>query len=84
MCYCIIVYTFRYKDLYIGRSPVDQCVHVLLNKYVLHQHIKLLFLKTSNYALQSQILFSTYLKVHVYHIMELFIYAFKFQFIVKI
>ena len=37
MCYCIIVYTFRYRDLYIGRSPVDQCVHVLLNK-CLHQH----------------------------------------------
>ena len=27
---------------------------------------------------------STYLKVHVYHIIELFIYAFKFQFIVNI
>ena len=26
---------FRYRDLYIGRSPVDQCFHVLLNKYVL-------------------------------------------------
>ena len=37
MCYCIIVYMFRYRDLYIGRSPVDQCFHVLLNKYVLHQ-----------------------------------------------
>ena len=54
-----------------------------LAKLLGYQNIKLLFLKTSNYALQSQILFSTYLKVHVYHIMELFIYAFKFQFIVK-
>ena len=51
---------------------------------MISKYIKLLFLKTSNYALQSQILFSTYLKVHVYHIMELFIYAFKFQFIVNI
>ena len=42
--------------------------------YIISKHIKLLFLKTSNYALQYQILFSTYLKVHVYHIMELFIY----------
>ena len=56
----------------------------LASTYIISKHIKLLFLKTSNYALQSQILFSTYLKVHVYHIMELFIYAFKFQFIVKI
>ena len=29
--------TRRYRDLYIGLSPVDQCVHVLLNRYVLHQ-----------------------------------------------
>ena len=56
----------------------------LASTYIISKHIKLLFLKTSNYALQSQILFSTYLKVHVYHIMELFIYAFKFQFIVNI
>ena len=55
----------------------------LASTYIISKHIKLLFLKTSNYALQSQILFYTYLKVHVYHIMELFIYAFKFQFIVK-
>ena len=34
MCYCIIVYIFRYRDIYIWRSPVDQCFHVLLNKYV--------------------------------------------------
>ena len=37
ICKCIIVYMFRCRDLYIGRSPVDQCFHVLLNKYVLHQ-----------------------------------------------
>ena len=55
----------------------------LASTYIISKHIKLLFLKTSNYALQSQILFYTYLKVHVYHIVELFIYAFKFQFIVK-
>ena len=40
MCYCIIVYMFRYRDIYIGRSPVDQCFHVLLNKYVLHQIVQ--------------------------------------------
>ena len=58
----------------------------LASTSIISKYIKLLFLKNSNYALQSQILFSTYLKVHVdlYHIMELFIYAFKFQFIVKI
>ena len=43
----------------------------LASTYIISKHIKLLFLKTSNYALESQILFSTYLKVHVYHIMEL-------------
>ena len=39
MCYCINVCmcVSFYRDLYIGRGPVDQCVHVLLNKYVLHQ-----------------------------------------------
>ena len=58
----------------------------LASTYIISKHIKLLFLKTSDYALKSQILFSTYLKVHVhvYHIMELFIYAFKFLFIVNI
>ena len=56
----------------------------MASTYIISKHIKLLFLKTSNYALQSQILFYTYLKVHVCHIMELFIYAFKFQFIVNI
>ena len=50
----------------------------LASTSIISKYIKLLFLKTSNYALQSQILFSTYLKVHVYHIVELFIYAFKF------
>ena len=55
----------------------------LASTSIISKHSKLLFPKTSNYALQSQILFSTYLKVHVYHIMELFIYAFKFQLIVK-
>ena len=55
----------------------------LASTSIISKQIKLLFHKTSNYALPSQILFSTYLKVHVYHIMELFIYAFKFQFIVK-
>ena len=33
-----------YRDLYIGRSPVDQCIHILLNKYVLHQ-VMLIFLR---------------------------------------
>ena len=51
---------------------------------MISKYIKLLFLKTINYALHQE---STYLKVqnvHVYHIIELFIYAFKFQYIVKI
>ena len=26
----------NHRDMYIRRSPVDQCFHVLLNKYVLH------------------------------------------------
>ena len=56
----------------------------LASTSIISKYNKLLFLKTSNYALQSQILFSTYLKVHVCHIMELFIYAFKFQFIAQI
>ena len=55
----------------------------LASTFIIPKYIKLLFLKTNNYALQSHILFCTSLKVHVYHIMELFIYAFKFQFIVK-
>ena len=39
ICKCVIVslYIPFVRDLYIGRSPVDQCVHVVLNKYVLHQ-----------------------------------------------
>ena len=45
------------------------------------KYIKLLVRKTVNYALHLE---STSLKVHVYHIIELFIYASKFQFIVKI
>ena len=57
--------------------PQDTDVHVSRQDYTVIS-------STSNYAIQSQILFSTYFKVHVYHIMELFIYAFKFQFIVKI
>ena len=49
----------------------------LASTSIIWKHIKLLFMKTSNYALQSHILFSTYLKVHVYHIMDC---AFKFQY----
>ena len=35
-----------YRDLYkhVGRSPVDQCIHILLNKYDLHQ-LMLIFLR---------------------------------------
>ena len=47
---------------------------------MISKYIKLLVLKTINYALHLE---STSLKVHVYHIIELFTYAFKFQFIVK-
>ena len=48
---------------------------------MISKYIKLLVPKTINYAIHLE---STSLKVHVYHIIELFIYAFKFQFIVKI
>ena len=50
---------------------------------MISRYIKLLVLKTINYENLIH-LESTSLKVHVYHIIELFIYAFKFQFIVKI
>ena len=33
-----------YRDLYIGRNPVDQCIHILLNIYVIHQ-VMLIFLR---------------------------------------
>ena len=32
-----------YRYLYIGRSFVDQCIHILLNKYVLHQVVLIFF-----------------------------------------
>ena len=53
----------------------------LASTSMIAKYIKLLVPKTSNYAIHLE---STSLKVHVYHIIELFIYAFKFQFIVKI
>ena len=60
------------STIVVSRSSCRLASTSMISKY-----IKLIFLKTSNYAIQSQILFSTYLKVHVYHITELFIYAFK-------
>ena len=53
----------------------------LASTSMISKYIKLLVPKTINYAIHLE---STSLKVHVYHIIELFIYAFKFQFIVKI
>ena len=53
----------------------------LASTSMISKYIKLLVLKTINYVLHLE---STSLKVHVYHIIELFIYAFKFQFIVTI
>ena len=45
----------------------------LASTSMIQKYIKLLLLKTINYALHLE---STSLKVHVYHIIELFIYAF--------
>ena len=33
----ILSKTHRFRYPYIGLSVVDQCVHVLFNKYVLHE-----------------------------------------------
>ena len=59
---------------------VSHSICRLASTSMISKYIKLLVLKTINYALHLE---STSLKVHVYHIIELFIYAFKFQFIVK-
>ena len=64
------------STIFVSLSSCSLASTSMISKY-----IKLLVLKTINYAIHLE---STSLKVHVYHIIELFIYAFKFQFIVKI
>ena len=63
------------STIFVSHSSCRLASTSMISKY-----IKLPVLKTINYALHLE---STSLKVHVYHIIELFIYAFKFQFIVK-
>ena len=72
----VYIYIVCYA-IFVSHSSCRLASTSMISKY-----IKLLVLKTINYALHLE---STYLKVHVhvYHIIELFIYAFKFQFIVK-
>ena len=76
----IYIYIYIY-NVYIVCSTivVSRLSCRLASTSIISRYIKLLFLKTSNYSLQSQILFSTYLKLHVYHITELFIYALKYN-----
>ena len=64
------------STIFVSLSSCSLASTSMISKY-----IKLLVLKTINYAIHLE---STSLKVHVYHIIELFIYAFKFQYIVKI
>ena len=64
------------STIFVSLSSCSLASTSMISKY-----IKLLVLKTNNYAIHLE---STSLKVHVYHIIELFIYAFKFQYIVKI
>ena len=64
------------STIFVSLSSCSLASTSMISKY-----IKLLVLKTINYAIHLE---STSLKVHVYHIIELFIYTFKFQFIVKI
>ena len=76
---CIRIYIYIYivcSTTFVSLSSCSLASTSMISKY-----IKLLVPKTINYAIHLE---STSLKVHVYHIIELFIYAFKFQFIVKI
>ena len=73
------VYIYIYivcSTIFVSNSSCRLASTSMISKY-----IKLLVLKTINYALHLE---STSLKVHVFHIIELFISAFKFQFIVNI
>ena len=77
--YGIRIYIYIYivcSTIFVSHSSCRLASTSMISTY-----IKLLVLKTINYALHLE---STSLKVHVYHIIELFIYAFKFQFIVII
>ena len=73
-------YIYIYIYIVCSTNFVSHSSCRLASTSMISKYIKLLFLKTIKYALHLE---STYLKVHVYHIIELFIYAFKFQFIVK-
>ena len=64
------------STIFVSLSSCSLASTSMISKY-----IKFLVLKTINYAIHLEF---TSLKVHVYHMIELFIYAFKFQFIVKI
>ena len=73
---CIRIYIYIVcSTIFVSLSSCSLASTSMISKY-----IKLLVLKTINYAIHLE---STSLKVHVYHIIELFIYAFKFQYIVK-
>ena len=72
----------RYNCIRIYTYIVCSTIFVsLASTSMISKYIKLIVLETINYAIHLE---STSLKVHVYHIIELFICAFKFQFIVKI
>ena len=73
---CIRIYIYCMFYYFVSLSSCSLASTSMISKY-----IKLLVLTTINYALHLE---STSLKVHVYHIIELFIYAFKFQCIVTI
>ena len=72
----IYIYIIVCSTIFVSHSSCRLVSTSMISKY-----IKLLVLKTINYALHRE---STTLKVHAYHIIELFKYAFKFQFIVTI
>ena len=75
------VYIYIYIYIVCSTTFVSLSSCSLASTSMISKYIKLLVPKTINYAIHLE---STSLKVHVYHIIELFIYAFKFQFIVKI
>ena len=68
-CNCIRIYIYIVcSTIFVSLSSCSLASTSMISKY-----IKLLVLKTINYAIHIK---STSLKVHVYHIIELFIYAF--------
>ena len=90
-----MTYLFNYWDRYGGATGQHRryngiriyilygilfVSHSRASTFIISKYIKLLFFKSIT-VLQSYILFYIF---ELCHIMELFIYAFKFQFIVKI